>query len=232
MSSISENLNRVRDKIAKAGGAGRVKLLAVSKTFSVEAITEAVDAGQLCFGENYAQEACAKVDWFASHYPSLPIEWHFIGALQSNKTRSVAERFDWIESLSRVKIAQRLNDQRPPEKGPVNVLVEVNIDDEENKSGVAVSDLKDFLSSISSLPRLRVRGLMCVPKAQASDEEKKAAFAQMRKLYQSCIDEGYSFDTLSMGMSADYELAIEEGSNLVRVGSAIFGARDYSKNRK
>ena len=230
--TISENLALIRERIAELRPQQEVSLLAVSKTFPVDCIEEAIQSGQLAFGENYAQEGAEKIQYFREHFPTLKPQWHFIGPLQSNKTRSVAERFDWIESLSRVKIAQRLNDQRPPEKGPVNVLVEVNIDDEESKSGVSVSDLKDFLSSISSLPRLRVRGLMCVPKAQASDEEKKAAFAQMRKLYQSCIDEGYSFDTLSMGMSADYELAIEEGSNLVRVGSAIFGARDYSKNRK
>lgn len=229
MSTIAENLIQVRKNIAEAAGGRSVKLLVVSKTFPVGAIAEALHAGQLSFGENYAQEGAAKIEYFNTHYPDAPIEWHFIGPLQSNKTRLVAEHFQWVESIDRLKIAQRLNEQRPADLPPLNVLVEINIDEEDSKSGISAKELKGLLAELETLPRLRVRGLMCIPKADADESQKRAAFGQMRALFKECIAQGYEFDTLSMGMSADYVCAIEEGSTLVRVGSAIFGARDYSK---
>lgn len=229
MKSISENLAQVRGNISKAAKGRSVQLLAVSKTFPCEAILEAYEAGQRLFGENYAQEGAAKVDFFNTHYPSNGIEWHFIGPLQSNKTRLIAERFQWVESICRLKTAQRLSDQRPRNMPPLNILVEVNIDAEESKSGVSVQELEALLVQLKGLPNLCLRGLMCIPKAQASEEEKRKTFSKMKALFDNCIKKGYSFDTLSMGMSADYIIAIEEGSTLVRVGSSIFGARDYSK---
>lgn len=142
----------------------------------------------------------------------------------------MAEHFQWIESLSRLKIAQRLNEQRPAHMSAINALVEINIDDEESKSGIAPEALSDFLASVSLLPNIQLRGLMCIPKADADETEKRQTFARMKKIFEDCRAKGYAFDTLSMGMSADYEVAIEEGSTLVRVGSAIFGARNYSKS--
>lgn len=229
MNSISENLAQVRENISKVAQGRLVKLLAVSKTFSNEAIIEAYEAGQRLFGENYAQEGAEKVDFFNAHYPNNGIEWHFIGQLQSNKTRLVAERFQWVESISRLKTAQRLSEQRPKNMPPISALIEVNIDDEDSKSGVAVEDLGPFLFELNKLPNIHLRGLMCIPKADATDEQKRATYSKMRALFDGCIERGFPFDTLSMGMSADYMLAIEEGSTLVRVGSSIFGARHYSR---
>ena len=229
MTSIAENIARVKANIEKAACGRQVKLLAVSKTFPNEAIEEAVGAGQLCFGENYAQEGAVKVDYFTEYHPKTPIEWHFIGPLQSNKTRIVAERFHWVQSISRMKIAERLSQQRPLSMPPLNILVEVNIDDEESKSGVRAEELQALLADLAPLPNLCLRGLMCIPRAQANMTEKHRTFAKMKKLFDECVDRGYAFDTLSMGMSADYECAIEEGATLVRVGSSIFGARTYSK---
>ena len=152
----------------------------------------------------------------------MPLEWHFIGPLQSNKTKLVAEYFQWVESIDRLKIAQRLNEQRPVELPPLNVLVEINIDEESSKSGITVGELEALLAELIKLPRLKLRGLMCIPKAQADDLHRRAVFKEMRALFDACVARGYKLDTLSMGMSADYVCAIEEGSTLVRVGSAIF----------
>lgn len=227
MTNIEENLARVRANIEKAANGRSVKLLAVSKTFPKEAIEEALKARQFCFGENYAQEGAAKVDYFTQHHPNTAIEWHFIGPLQSNKTRLVAERFQWVQSVSRIKIAERLSQQRPRSMPPLNILVEVNIDEEQSKSGVRVEQLQQLLSELAPLPNLCLRGLMCIPRAEADLTEKHRTFSKMKKLFDDCIAQGYAFDTLSMGMSADYECAIEEGATLVRVGSSIFGARTY-----
>lgn len=229
MSKIAENIFQIRESMAKAAADRSVKLLAVSKTFSVEAIAQAIKAGQLAFGENYAQEGAKKISYFKEHYPDVPLEWHFIGPLQSNKTKLVAEHFQWVESIDRLKIAQRLNEQRPVDLPPLNVLVEINIDEESTKSGIMVGELEALLAELIKLPRLKLRGLMCIPKAQADDLHRRAVFKEMRALFDACVARGYKLDTLSMGMSADYICAIEEGSTLVRVGSAIFGARDYSK---
>lgn len=228
MSSISDNIARIRENIFKAAHGREVKLLAVSKTFPCGAIAEAIKTGQLCFGENYAQEAVEKVDFFHLNSPTVPLEWHFIGPLQSNKTRMVAEHFQWIQSVDRFKIARRLNDQRPLDLPPLNILVEVNIDEEDSKSGVSVNELEDLMPELVKLPRLRLRGLMCIPKAQASESEKRMTFTRMKTLFDRMNAQGYELDTLSMGMSADYLLAIEEGATLVRVGSSIFGQRNYS----
>ncbi|MGN1209192.1 MAG: YggS family pyridoxal phosphate-dependent enzyme [Duodenibacillus sp.] len=204
------------------------QLMAVGKTFGPEALLLVAQAGQRIFGENYAQEGCDKVDWFAAHHPEIALEWHFIGPLQANKTRPVAERFDWVDSIDRMRIARRLNDQRPQDKGPLNVLIEVNIDDEESKSGIRPEDLADFARELVTLPNLRVRGLMAIPAPADTPEAQKMPLAAMRALFDA-HKEAFGWDTLSMGMSADMVCAVECGSTLVRVGSAIFGARDYSK---
>ena len=180
-----------------------VELVAVSKTFPAEAVLAAALAGQSIFGENYAQEGCAKVDWFKENHPECKLVWHFIGPLQANKTRPVAERFDWVDSVDRLRIAKRLNDQRPEGLPPLNVLIEVNISAEESKSGVMPEELQAVASEIAKLPRLKLRGLMAIHKGE------------------------FGWDTLSMGMSADMVQAVEEGATMVRVGSAIFGARHY-----
>ncbi len=202
------------------------ELLAVSKTFPAEAVLAVAQCGQRDFGENYAQEGCDKVDWFRKNHPEMRLTWHFIGPLQSNKTRMVAEHFDWVESINRVRIAQRLNDQRPRTMDKLNVLVEVNIDGEETKSGVKPEELEDVLEAVSAMPNLRLRGLMAIPAPAATREEKLAPLTAMRALFDRYA-EAYCFDILSMGMSADMAEAVEAGATQVRVGSAIFGARHY-----
>ena len=202
------------------------ELLAVSKTFPPEAVLAVAEAGQRAFGENYAQEGCDKIAWFKEHHPELPLVWHFIGPLQSNKTKLVAEHFDWVESVDRVKIAQRLNDQRPMTKDRLNVLIEVNIDGEDTKSGVKPEDLEAILDAVSEMPNLRLRGLMTIPAPAETHEAKLKPLMAMRSLYDRYA-ETYGFDVLSMGMSADMEEAVEAGATEVRVGSAIFGARHY-----
>jgi len=199
-----------------------VKLLAVSKTKPVSDIMQAYEAGQRLFGENYVQEGVEKIQMLQSFDD---IEWHFIGPLQSNKTRLVAENFDWVQAIDRLKIAKRLNDQIIPNK-TLNVCIQINIDDDENKAGIDVNELNDFAKAISELPNLRLRGLMTVPKANQSDAEQTASFAQMAALFKNLKKQYPSVDTLSMGMSGDIQNAIYNGGNMVRVGSAIFGLRN------
>ena len=227
--TISENLKHVRECIVKEHAKHDVSLIAVSKTFAVQHIEEAIHCGQLAFGENYAQEGAQKVQYFREHFPALRLEWHFIGPLQSNKTRLVAEHFDWVQSVDRVKIATRLSEQRPSSLGKLNVLVEVNIDDQDTKSGVAPEQLHELLDAVSTLPNLHLRGLMCIPKPREVEEEKYVPFQKMRVLFDQYRQE-YALDTLSMGMSADFVEAIRSGSTMVRVGSAIFGARNYKNH--
>lgn len=203
-----------------------VELVAVSKTFPVEAVLAAALAGQSIFGENYAQEGCAKVDWFKENHPECKLVWHFIGPLQANKTRPVAERFDWVDSVDRLRIAKRLNDQRPEGLPPLNVLIEVNISAEESKSGVMPEELQAVASEIAKLPRLKLRGLMAIPEPAEEDEAVRSPLRAMKALFDAHKDE-FGWDTLSMGMSADMVQAVEEGATMVRVGSAIFGARHY-----
>jgi len=224
--SIAENLAQVHAQIqASCQAAGRpessVRLLAVSKTWGGDAVRAAHAAGQTAFGENYIQEAVDKIT--ALH--DLPLEWHCIGPIQSNKTRLVAEHFDWVHSIDRLKIAQRLSEQRPAHLPPLQVCIQVNVDGGATKSGVAPQDLPALAQAVAALPRLQLRGLMTIPEPAESPEAARAVHRQARQLLEALQAQGLALDTLSMGMSADMEAAILEGSTLVRVGTAIFGKR-------
>jgi pyridoxal phosphate enzyme (YggS family) len=220
-------LRIIRDLLAEtAVEAGRrpgdVHLLAVSKKQPLEKIVEAAAAGQLDFGENIVQEGIEKVTKLAEK----GLCWHFIGHLQSNKTRPVAEHFDWVHSVDTIKTARRLSEQRPESLGDLNVCIQVNIDEEASKSGVPPSDVAELARTIAGLPRLRLRGLMCLPAVRDSLDEQRAPFARTRELAESLAREGLVMDTLSMGMSADFRAAIMEGATIVRIGTAVFGPRD------
>ena len=224
--SIAENLAQVHAQIqAACQAAGRpdssVRLLAVSKTWGADAVRAAHAAGQTAFGDNYIQEAVDKIT--ALH--DLPLEWHCIGPIQSNKTRLVAEHFDWVHSIDRLKIAQRLSEQRPAHLPPLQVCIQVNVDGGATKSGVAPQDLPALAQAVVALPRLQLRGLMTIPEAAESPEAARAVHRRARQLLEALQAQGLALDTLSMGMSADMEAAILEGSTLVRVGTAIFGKR-------
>ncbi|WP_079416941.1 YggS family pyridoxal phosphate-dependent enzyme [Thiomonas intermedia] len=227
--SLEHSLASVRQRIEQAAkSAGRdprsVTLLAVSKTFPAHDVAHAASLGQIDFGENYVQEAMDKIAALRPDWPAL--QWHFIGPLQSNKTRDVAAHFDWVHSIDRLKLAQRLNDQRPADRPPLQVCIQVNVDDEATKSGVRVEDAGALAAAVAALPRLRLRGLMCIPEARTGTSAQREPFARLRLLRDAMAAEhGLALDTLSMGMSADLEAAILEGATLVRVGSAIFGAR-------
>ena len=233
MSSISQNLQAVGDRIATAAkAAGRapeqVRLLAVSKTFGADAVVEAADAGQRAFGENYLQEALDKMTAVSALRPDLLLEWHFIGPIQSNKTRPIAEHFDWVHSVDRLKIAQRLSEQRPDSMPPLNICLQVNISGEESKSGVAPDQVLDLARQVAALPRLRLRGLMAIPEPAESEDAQRRPLRAMFELMQRLREQGLDLDTLSMGMSADLEAAIAEGATIVRIGTAIFGKRHYA----
>ncbi len=216
------------DAAARAAGRapGTVALLAVSKTFPADDVRAAHAAGQRAFGENYVQESLDKIDALADLRASL--EWHFIGPLQSNKTRPVAERFDWVHSVDRLKIAQRLAEQRPAHLPPLNVCVQVNISGEASKSGVAPGQLAEVAHAIAALPALRLRGLMAIPEPAGDADAQRAPPRALRALFEQLRADGLALDTLSMGMSADLEAAVHEGATIVRIGTAIFGARDYA----
>jgi pyridoxal phosphate enzyme (YggS family) len=231
MTDIARHLEAVQQRIASAAhSAGRdphsVELLAVSKTFPADAVREAHAAGQRAFGENYVQEAIAKIDALADLRTHL--EWHFIGPLQSNKTRPVAERFDWVHSVDRLKIAQRLSEQRPDALPPLNVCLQVNVSGEASKSGVAPEQAAEVAHAIAALPRVVLRGLMSIPEPEGDLAAQRAPHRRLRELFDQLRAGGLALDTLSMGMSADLEAAVLEGATIVRVGTAIFGARDYS----
>lgn len=198
-----------------------VRLLAVSKTWPADSVREAAAAGQHAFGENYVQEGVAKVDELAG----LGLEWHFIGPLQSNKTRLVANRFSWVHSIDRLKIAERLSEQRDVHLPPLEVCIQVNVSGEASKSGVAPPDLPELARAVAVLPRLRLRGLMTIPEPTPDVALQRARFASLRAMRDELNAAGLALDTLSMGMSDDLEAAIAEGSTLVRVGTAIFGSR-------
>jgi pyridoxal phosphate enzyme (YggS family) len=220
MATIGDNLQGVKARVARAAqAAGRdpaaVTLLAASKTHSVMRIEEANAVGQNAFGENYVQEALTKMEAL----PRNHLEWHLIGPLQSNKTRIVAERFQWVQTLDRVKIANRLSDHRPAHLPPLNVLIQVNISGEATKSGVTFEEVSGLAEQVAALPRLRLRGLMAIPEPAHTPD-----FTKMKKLYDELQDR-FGFDTLSMGMSDDLEAAIAQGSTMVRIGTAIFGPR-------
>ena len=232
MSTIAANMQAVEATIAAAAEAsGRprssVQLLAVSKTFPMEAVLEAMAAGQRAFGENYLQEGVEKIAAVARTQPDTPVEWHFIGPIQSNKTRPIATSFAWVHTVERLKIAQRLSEQRPPEMGPLNVCLQVNISGETTKSGVTSAELPELARQVAALPNLKLRGLMAIPEAQPDPALQRAAFAELRVLADMLRADGLAIDTLSMGMSGDMAAAIAEGATIVRVGSAIFGARHY-----
>lgn len=235
MSSIQQNLEHITSQIENAQQkCGRprssVQLLAVSKTKPVEAILEAAQAGQRAFGENYVQEGCDKVQFFAEHHPKLDLEWHFIGPLQSNKTRQIAEHFDWMHTIDRAKIAQRLSEQRPAHLPPLQVLIQVNTSGEASKSGISENDLFTLAELISGLPNLTLRGLMSIPENVSDYPSQLAAFRQLAALKDRLAEKYDGIDTLSMGMSGDMEAAIEAGSTIVRIGTAIFGQRNYSRS--
>ncbi len=200
-----------------------VTLLAVSKTFGSDDVRAALDCGQHRFGENYVQEALDKIQALGDVRAQL--EWHLIGPLQSNKTRPVAEQFDWVQSVDRLKIAQRLSEQRPEHLPPLNVLLQVNTSGEDSKSGVAPAEVAALARAVSALPRLRLRGLMALPAPTPDEASQLAAHRGLKALFDNLVATGLPLDTLSMGMSADLEAAIAEGATLVRVGTAIFGGR-------
>ncbi|WP_320732172.1 YggS family pyridoxal phosphate-dependent enzyme [Enterobacter roggenkampii] len=233
MNDIAHNLAQVRDKIsAAATRCGRaseeITLLAVSKTKPASAIAEAIDAGQRAFGENYVQEGVDKIRYFQEQ-GKTDLQWHFIGPLQSNKSRLVAEHFDWCHTVDRLRIATRLNDQRSAEMPALNVLIQINISDENSKSGIALSELDALAAEVAELPRLSLRGLMAIPAPESSYERQFAVAQQMAVAFEALKARYNTVDTLSLGMSDDMEAAIAAGSTMVRIGSAIFGARDYSK---
>ena len=227
MTTISAQLQAVIARIDEAArqsgrAAGSVALLAVSKTWPAAAVREAAAAGQRAFGENYVQEGVDK----AAELAALGLQWHFIGPLQSNKTRTVAQTFDWVHSVDRLKIAQRLSEQRPATSAPLQVCLQVNISGEASKSGVAVGDVGLLARQVAQLPHLKLRGLMAIPAPSDDFSQQRQAFARLREVFEQLQREGLAFDTLSIGMSGDLEAAIAEGATIVRVGSAIFGERN------
>ncbi|MCE9678045.1 YggS family pyridoxal phosphate-dependent enzyme [Shewanella sp. AS1] len=230
MTTIADRLTNAHHRIAQAvqnssRNQDEIKLLAVSKTKPVEQIMAAYDAGQRFFGENYVQEGESKILALKADCPD--IEWHFIGPLQSNKTRIIAEHFDWLHTLSREKVAQRLNEQRPAHLAPLNVCIQVNISNEASKSGVSIDEIAPLAAAISQLPNLKLRGLMAIPTATEDEAIQRQELGEMHALFLQLKSQYPQLDTLSMGMSNDLELAIAAGSTLVRIGSAIFGERDY-----
>lgn len=230
MPTIQENITAVQKRLQQAASdAGRnpaeIQLLAVSKTRNIAQISQAITAGVFCFGENYLQEAMDKID----QLDDSRLDWHFIGPLQSNKTRQAAENFAWVHTVDRVKIARRLSAQRPDDMPALNICLQINIDNEESKSGFNQDQAVEVAATIAQLPKLKLRGLMAIPKPRTVYKEQRQAFAQLRVLMEqinSTLDNCHKLDTLSMGMSADLEAAVAEGATLVRVGTDIFGARN------
>jgi len=230
MTTIASNLQAVRIAIAEAAvSAGRssdeVTLLAVSKTFAHDAIREAYLAGQTRFAENYVQESVEKIA--ALH--DLPIEWHFIGPIQSNKTRTIAESFFWVHSVDRLKIAERLSEQRPKDLPALQICLQVNISGEESKSGISPDEVDELAIIISNLPQIRLRGLMAIPAPSEDAQMQRQPFAQLKEIFERLNSHGLNLDTLSIGMSHDFPAAISEGATMVRIGTAIFGNRHYGE---
>lgn len=225
---IADNLSQVRARIDDACAAAQrpvrsVTLLAVTKTFDANAVRQAFDAGQRLFGENKVQEGVDKMTALADQRGG--IEWHLIGPLQSNKTRAVAERFDWVHSIDRTRIAERLSEQRPARLAPLQVCIQVNVSGESTKSGLALDDVRAVAEAVRSLPRLALRGLMTIPEPSDDPAVQRAPLRRLKALFDALNLDGFGLDTLSMGMSNDLESAVAEGSTIVRVGSAIFGGR-------
>jgi len=231
MTTIASNLQAVRDAIASAAvgadrHAGDINLLAVSKTFAPDALREAYQAGQTCFAESYVQEALDKI----AALQDIPIEWHYIGPIQSNKTRAIAENFAWVHSVDRLKIAERLSEQRPAHLPPLQVCLQVNISMEASKSGAVPDEVDALAHAIAKLPNLKLRGLMAVPAPSDEIAAQRLPFAKLRELRDQLNRQGLQLDTLSMGMSYDFAAAIAEGATIVRIGTAIFGDRAYHGN--
>jgi len=231
MTTIASNLQAVRDAIASAAvgadrHAGDINLLAVSKTFAPDALREAYQAGQTCFAESYVQEALDKI----AALQDIPIEWHYIGPIQSNKTRAIAENFAWVHSVDRLKIAKRLSEQRPAHLPPLQVCLQVNISQEASKSGAVPDEVDALAHAIAKLPNLKLRGLMAVPAPSDEIAAQRLPFAKLRELRDQLNRQGLQLDTLSMGMSHDFAAAIAEGATIVRIGTAIFGDRAYHGN--
>ena len=226
-SPIADNLSRVNERIRLAEKRyrrppGEVRLLAVSKTRSPEEILAAAACGQRHFGENYLQEALEKITRLEGH----PLCWHFIGPIQSNKTRAIASHFHWVHSVDRLKIAWRLSDQRPSGLPPLNICLQVNISGETSKSGIGLAELPEIASQVAELPGLRLRGLMAIPRRCTDFAQQRLPFRRLREALHALNEAGAGLDTLSMGMSADMEAAIAEGATIVRIGTDIFGPRD------
>ena len=229
MIRVTENLRVIRDLLATTSKAASrdessVKLLAVSKKQPVAAVLAAAEAGQRDFGENFVQEGLQKITAAGRN----DLVWHFIGHLQTNKTKAVAAHFAWVHTVERLKIAQRLSQQRPADLDDLNICLQVNIDNEPGKSGVGADEVLDLARDVASLPRIKLRGLMCLPKNRSDFEQQRQPFARLHELLELIQADGIEVDTLSMGMSGDYAAAIYEGSTIVRIGTAIFGARDES----
>jgi PLP dependent protein len=229
MSAIASNLQAVRARIAKAAeqagrSPGEIALLAVSKTWPIDCVLAAAAAGQRAFGENYVREGVSKVLATVDHN----LEWHFIGPLQSNKTRPVVEHFAWVHSLERLKIAERLSAQRPTDLPPLQVCVQVNVSGEASKSGCAPADAAALCQAIAGLPRLTLRGLMAIPEPVDDFAAQRKPFRRLRDIYENIRALGIPLDTLSMGMSHDLEAAVAEGATIVRIGTAIFGERNHA----
>ena len=227
MIGVTENFSEIQDLLARScTAAGRsadaVTLLAVSKTKPLEMILDLADAGQYDFGENFVQEGVDKIGKCGRN----DLRWHFIGHLQSNKSRAVAEHFDWVHTVDRARIARRLSAQRPSSLPPLNVCLQVNVDEEPGKSGVVLNELDALAAEVVELPAIKLRGLMCIPAVREDKLEQREPFRRMREAFERLNDSGYSLDTLSMGMIADYDAAIQEGATMVRIGTALFGARD------
>ncbi len=233
MTIIGQRVLATRERITQLElhyqrGAGSVQLLAVSKTRTVKDILDAVAVGQIRFGESYVQEALPKIKQLAQQATGHDLEWHFIGPLQSNKTRGIAENFSWLHSLDRLSLARRLNDQRPENMPPLNVCLQINISAEPGKSGTTPESVFELAEAVNSFPRLQLRGLMTVPSQQDNLQRQREAFYQLHELYSRLNTSGHALDTLSMGMTEDMEAAIAEGATFVRIGTGIFGPRKKS----
>lgn len=232
MNTVHDNILTIKNEIKNIAlecerAPNSIELIAVSKTKPVTLIEQAISAGQFAFGENYVQEGVEKIQFFKQNMPNAPLIWHFIGPLQSNKTKLVAENFDWMHTIDRFKIAQRLNEQRPANMNKLNVLIQVNISQEASKSGIAPNQVAELVKQVIALPNLNLRGLMAIPEIENDFNKQLDVFKQMQQLLKSLQIDYPFLDTLSMGMSADMQAAIVAGSTMVRIGSAIFGARQY-----
>lgn len=227
MTEIKKRFSNIVQQIhaaeAEAGRPqGTVELLAVSKTWPADMLRQLAEAGQQAFGENYLQEALSKI----AQLDDLSLVWHFIGPIQSNKTRDIAKHFQWVHSIDRIKVAQRLNDQREPNAPPLNICIQVNIDQEDTKSGIAADELEALVTAILPLQHLKLRGLMIIPAPHNNEHQQRQSFHKARKLFERLKTLVPDVDTLSMGMSGDMQLAIQEGSTMVRIGTALFGSRN------